>query len=145
MANERPLRARLALPALLLALAVEPAGAELLKRSRLQRPLPPFTVKRDLFAADEAPAPARDGERAQAQEQTLQQSIAEEIASSVSFEGIILKGGKPLALLNVSGEYHTVGEGETILDKIRILAITRERVTIEYDGQPYEIRKKGEE
>jgi hypothetical protein len=145
LASERPVLSRLALPALLLALAAEPAGAELLKRSRLQRPLPPFTMKRDLFAGEEAPASARDGERVQAREQTLQQSIAEEIASSLSFEGIILKGGKPLALLNVSGEYHTVGEGETILDKIRILTITRERVTIEYDGQSFEIRKKGEE
>lgn len=145
MATERSALSRLALPALLLLLAAAPAGAELLKLSRLQRPAPRFTMARDLFAGEESPAPARDGGPAQAQAQTLQQSIAEEIASSVSFEGIILKGGKMLALLNVSGEYHTVGEGETILDKIRVLAISRERVTIEYDGQPYEIRKKGEE
>ncbi len=145
MATERSARPRPALPALLLLLAAAPAPAELLKLSRLQRPPAPFTMKRDLFAGEEASAPARDADRAQAQGQALQQSIAEEIANSVSFEGIILKGGKMLALLNVSGEYHTVGEGETILDKILVRAITRERVTIEYDGQPYEIRKKGEE
>ncbi|HOW44753.1 MAG TPA: hypothetical protein PK919_06235 [Candidatus Aminicenantes bacterium] len=145
MATERCGLSRLTLPALLLALATAPAGAELLKLSQLQRPAPRFTVKRDLFAGAETPAPARAGKQEETQSQSLQQSIAEEIASSVSFEGIILKGGKPLALLNVSGEYHTVGEGETILGKIRVLTITRERVTIEYDGQPYEIRKKGEE
>lgn len=142
MATERSVPVLLAL---LLALAAEPAGAELLKLSRLKHPLPPFTVTRDLFAGEGAPAPARDSGPAPAQAQALQQSIAEEIAGSVSYEGTILKGSKMLALLNVSGEYHTVGEGETILDKIRILKITREQVTIEYDGQPYEIRKKGEE
>lgn len=142
MANKR---AVLPLLALLLAWAAEPAGAELLKLSRLEKPAPRFSLRRDLFAGDADSAPTPGGAAAPAQAAALQQSIAEEIANSVSYEGIILKGAKPLALLNVSGEFHTVGEGETILDKIRVLKITREQVTIEYDGRPYEIRKKGEE
>jgi type II secretory pathway component PulC len=62
----------------------------------------------------------------------------------VSFDGLIVKNATPLALLNVSGDFFTVREGETILGKIRVLKITREMVTIEYDGQPYEIRTKGD-
>ena len=56
MATERCGLSRLTLPALLLALATAPAGAELLKLSQLQRPAPRFTVKRDLFAGAETPA-----------------------------------------------------------------------------------------
>ncbi len=129
--------------ALALALAAVPARAELLKLSLLQKPAPRFTLRHDLFGGGEPPAP-RPAQAAAAQAEALQQTIAEEIAQSVSFEGFILKNAKPLALLNVSGDYFTVAEGESILGKIRVLTITRQGVTIEYDGAPYEIRSKGD-
>ncbi len=142
--------------ALLLALALGPAAAaagpapaELLKLDRLQQPARRFTLKMDIFlgGADSAPARPTPGapQPTPAQAEVLQRSIAEEIAQSVSYEGYIVKNAKPLALLNVSGEFFTVGEQESILDKIRLLKITREMVTIEYDGQPYEIRIKGDQ
>jgi len=125
--------------------AAAPARAELLRLSLLEKPAPRFTVKLDLFRGGEPAAqqpPVRAGDPVPAE--TLQQSIADEIAQSVSFDGLIMKEGTPLALLNVSGDFFTVREGESILNKIRILKITREAVTIEYDGQPYDIRSKGE-
>ncbi len=123
--------------------------AELLKLSRLQKAAPPFTLRIDLFqgaAPGQAAAPsgaAAVGE-APAQAEALQRTIAEEIAQSVSYEGFILKNEKPLALLNISGEFFAAGEKDMVLDKIKVLRITRETVTIEYDGQPYEIRIKGD-
>jgi hypothetical protein len=133
----------------LLAAAPRPAAAELLKLSLLAKPAPRFTLRIDLFrGADPAPgpgsAPAAGAAVAPAQAEALQRTIAEEIAQSVSYEGFILKNSRRLALLNVSGEFFAVGEGDAVLGKIKILAITRERVTIEYDGQPYEIRIKGD-
>ena len=57
-----------------------------------------------------------------------------------------MKNARPLALLNVSGEFFTVGEGESVLDKIKHPEDQpRTMVTIEYDGQPYEIRIKGDQ
>lgn len=131
--------------ALAILAAAAPARAELLKLSLLEKPAPRFMVKLDLFRGGEAAAP-QPAVRAEGpvSAESLQLSIAEEIAQSVSFDGIIVKNGIPLALLNVSGDFFTVGEGETILGKIRVLKITRETVTIEYDGQPYEILPKGE-
>jgi hypothetical protein len=126
-----------------------PARAELLKLSLLERTAPRFTLKLDIFrgGSDDGmgAAPAAAVDPAPAQAESLQRSIAEEIAQSVAYEGFITKNARPLALLNVSGEFFTVGEGESVLDKIRILKISKTMVTIEYDGLPYEIRIKGDE
>jgi hypothetical protein len=126
-----------------------PAPVELLQLDRLQQPARRFTLKMDIFRSGGDNGPARPTANAAGptpvQAEVLQRSIAEEIAQSVSYEGFIVKNDKPLALLNVSGEFFTVGEQESILDKIRLLKITREMVTIEYDGQPYEIRIKGDQ
>lgn len=134
---------RLAAALALVLAAASPLRAELLKLSRLEKPARRFAVRQDLFRSGEAPAPSR-AQKAAAQAETIQQSIAEEIAQSVAYEGFILKNAKPLALLNVSGDFFTVAEGESILGKIRVLKITRQLVTIEYDGAPYEIRSKGD-
>ena len=134
----------LALP-LLLAL---PAHAELIKWSLLQKPARGFSLTRDIFqggmetAGDRSPAVST---ASAAQAENLQKSIAEEIAQSITYEGFIVKNGKRSALLNVSGEFFSVGEQDVILDKIRILKISKDAVTIEYDRQPYDIRIKGDE
>jgi len=145
------LKTKAAFLLLAMAVAAMPARAELLKLSLLERTAPRFTLKLDIFrggsddgmGAASAAATAANPNPAQAE--SLQRSIAEEIAQSVAYEGFITKNARPLALLNVSGEFFTVGEGETVLDKIRILKISKISVTIEYDGLPYEIRIKGDE
>ena len=38
-----------------------------------------------------------------------------------------------------------VSEQDMILDKIKILKISKDVVTIEYDSQPYDIRIKGDQ
>ena len=55
-----------------------------------------------------------------------------------------MKDARKSALLNVSGEFFVVGEGEVILDKIKVLKISKDVVTVEYDNQPYDIRIKGD-
>jgi hypothetical protein len=133
-------------PILLLALGA-PLRAELLKLSLLDRPTHKFMLKLDIFKgsdpADLENSP-RPGAMGPAQEENLQKSIAEEIQQSITFEGFIVKNGRKLALLNVSGEFFAVGEGEIVLEKIKILEISRDKVIIEYDGLPYDIRIKGE-
>ena len=133
----------------LLVMLAMPLRAELLKWSLLQKPAAPFTLKLDLFNS-RGPATGDSGLAAQGQvpatqAEALQKSIAEEIAQSISYIGIIVKNSKKMALLDVSGESFIVSEQDMILDKIRILKISRETVTIEYDNQPYDIRIKGDQ
>lgn len=132
---------------LLFLLSALPARGELLQSSRLKKKAPPFTVRRDIFAGDMAAGASRPGNQAPspAQAVALQKSIAEEIYQSVSYEGFVSKESRKSALLNVSGEFHMVSEGDQILGKIRILRISRSAVTIEYESLPYEIRIKGDE
>jgi len=131
--------------ALALLFAAAPINAELLKLSLLRRSAPRFALKLDIFqggggaAANPAPEAA-----AVVQAEIMQRSIAEEIAQSVSYEGFIIKNSRQLALLNVSGEFFAVAEQETVMEKIKILKIAKDKVTVEYDGQPYEIPIKGD-
>jgi len=129
---------------LLVSLLGLPIHAELLKRSLLQKPAARFSVKQDLFGSGSA-APRIAEQAPAAQAEALKNSIAEEIYQSISYEGFIVKNSKRSALLNVSGEFFVVSEQDMILDKIKILKISKDTVTIEYDSLPYDIRIKGEQ
>jgi hypothetical protein len=134
---------------LLLLLLIMPARAELLKLSLLKKPAPAFTLKKDIFnSAMTAGGDSRPGnqhERQPAQAAAVQKTIAEEIFQSISYEGYVIKNAKKSALLNVSGEFFMVSEQDQILEKIKILKISRSVVTIEYEKQPYDIKLKGDE
>jgi hypothetical protein len=129
---------------LLLAIAPAPAHAELLKLSLLRKSAPGFSIRSDIFQAGGGSAQV-DAALPAGQAESLQRSIAEEIAQSVTYEGFILKNAKRLALLNVSGDFFSVGEGDMVLNKIKVVKIAQEKVTIDYDGQEYEIFIKGEQ
>jgi hypothetical protein len=47
--------------------------------------------------------------------------------------------------LSVSGDFFYVSEGDSILDKIKVIGISQETVVIEYENQKFEIKLKGEE
>jgi hypothetical protein len=133
---------------MLLALGA-PLRAELLKLCLLAKPAAPFTLKLDIFQSRGAgdPGSGRPGSAtaaSPAQAEKLQKSIAEEIQQSISYEGFIVKDARKSALLNVSGEFFVAGEGDVLLEKIKVLKISKDAVTIEYDNQPYDIRIKGD-
>jgi hypothetical protein len=133
---------------LLLALGA-PLRAELLKLSLLAKPARAFTLKLDVFQGrgpgdQENVSPGAAAATGPAQAEKLQKSIAEEIQQSVSYEGFIVKNARKSALLNVSGEFFVAGEGDVLLEKIKVLKISKDAVTIEYDNQPYDIRIKGD-
>jgi hypothetical protein len=125
------------------------APAELLKLSLLEKPAPAFTLKLDIFnGALSSGGDSRPGNQQvlqPAQVAAAQKTIAEEIFQSINYEGYVIKNAKKSALLNVSGEFFMVGEQEQILEKIKVLKISKDMVTIEYEGQPYDIKIKGDE
>ncbi len=129
---------------LLLVLAL-PARAELLRLDLLEKSAGKFSIKLDIFNGARDAGPAQAAKPTPAQVAEVQRSIAEEIFQSVIYEGFVVKDARESALLNVSGEFHLVGQGDEILGKIKILSVTRSMVTIEYEGQAYDIRIKGDQ
>jgi len=129
----------------LLIVLVMPAQAELLELSRLKKNPAKFTVKLDIFNGQQASGGSRPAKSTPAQVADVQKAIAEEIFQSVIYEGFVIKDAKESALLNVSGEFYMVSQGDQILGKIKILSISRSVVAIEYEGQAYDIRIKGDQ
>jgi len=139
---------KIAATLLLFLLYLMPARAELLKLSQLEKPTPVFTLSLDIFnGAMSSAADSRTENQTEQPDQAAeaQKTIAEEIFQSIIYEGFVTKNSKKSALLNVSGEYFMVGEQEQILEKIKVLKISRDVVTIEYENQPYDIKIKGED
>jgi hypothetical protein len=124
-----------------------PLRAELLKLSLLQKPAAGFTLKLDIFngSGETDRGQTSQGLMPAARADALQKTIAEEISQSITYEGFIVKNSKISALLNVSGEFIMVNELDQVLGKIKILKISKDVVTIEYDNQPYDIRIKGDQ
>jgi hypothetical protein len=134
---------------LLFLLLIIPVRAELLKLSLLEKPAPAFTLKLDIFnGAMSSSGDSRPGNQQEIQPTKVaagQKTIAEEIFQSISYEGYVIKNAKKSALLNVSGEFFMVSEQDQILEKIKVLKISKNVVTIEYENQPYDIKIKGDE
>ncbi len=131
------------LSALLLLLATS-LPAELIHFSELDKKPPRPQVRRNIFSLVSAlpvtpPVAVPEPELPPPPER----NIAEEIRQSVIFEGYLIKNGESSAMLTASGEFFIARVGETVLEKIKILAITPTRCTVEYEGAPYEISLKG--
>jgi hypothetical protein len=132
---------------LLLLLWPAPARGELLKLSLLKKTVPHFSLKRDIFNGATAQVDSRPGQPSAqnaVQAEAARRTIAEEIYQSISYEGYVSKSGRSSALLNISGEFFMVNEGDLLLQKIKILKISKELVTIEYENLPYDIKLKGD-
>lgn len=125
-----------------------PTSAELIRRSLLLQKRSPFSIRRDIFMALPLTASATASDNTQDQPgsgQSQQATVQEEISQSISYEGFLVKENRKTALLSIGGDVYVVGEGETILERIKVLSISREMITIEYEGQPYQIKLKGDE
>ena len=140
---------KIAFALLLFLLFTIPARTELLKLSLLEKPAPVFILKQDIFnGALSSGGDSRPGNQQEvppAQVAAVQKTIAEEIFQSIIYEGFVIKNSKKSALLNISGEFFMVSEQDQILDKIKIIKISKTIVTIEYENQPYDIKIKGDE
>lgn len=140
---------KIAVAVLLFLLITIPVRAELLKLNLLEKPAPAFTLKLDIFNGNISSGgdsrPGNQQELQPTQAAAAQKTIAEEIFQSISYEGYVIKNAKKSALLNVSGEFFMVSEQDQILDKIKVIKIDKNVVTIEYENQPYDIKIKGDE
>jgi hypothetical protein len=63
-----------------------------------------------------------------------------------SFDGLILQGGKPAALVTIGGMQQFIFVGETIFDRsvnqdVEVLEITDAKLLVKFDGQEQEIER----
>ncbi|MCP5045568.1 MAG: hypothetical protein GY940_00235 [bacterium] len=142
--------------ALLLTLPVK--GEEILNLSKLEKKAPEYTIKRDIFSPDpmrpirnrgpvqplveEPPPVEKIPEKTVAQEQ---KDMEDEVRRSLSFEGYVIKESRNYALVSASGEFFAVAVDDIVLDRIRILKITNEAITVEIDSNRLEIQLKGDD
>ena len=72
------------------------------------------------------------------------QELRTEIKDSIVYEGMLRKGNKILALLNLNGDFFIVSRDDKVLNKIKILDINGKKITVLADSVKIEILKKGE-
>lgn len=116
-------------------------SAEIIHLSHFKQKREEFHVTRNLFSSSTASrsVQARRDVPPDELEQETVESLRDTLNKSIQFNGYIQSGDTLKATLSISGEFYMVGEGETILDRIKILKITKEKITIEYEGQPFDI------
>ena len=127
-----------------------PARAELLKLSLLEKPAPAFTLKQDIFngamsAGGESRPQNQQADCSRLRLRPRKKPSPKKYSSRSVTKATLSRMARNRRLLNVSGEFFMVGEQDQILEKIKILKISKNVVTIEYENQPYDIKIKGDE
>lgn len=134
-------------------------NAEVIKVSLLKRDRMDFSIKRDIFSPGKLPPDVQakmdrvvqpvvkpeEKKTEEEKEEDKEKKLEEEIRRSVLFEGYVLKDEQNHALLSVNGELFVAGRDDMILEKIKIIKIDKEMVTIEVESKVFEIKIKEEE
>jgi hypothetical protein len=137
-----------------------PDGAhveEIIKISKLKKEIQKFTIKRNIFSPDimkpNVPAqrfPTTEMMRTQKEaetkvEQEKKSVLQAEIENNFSYEGYVLKDSGNIALVSLNAEFYAVGEGDIVAEKVTIIIIEKETITVEFDNNIFEIQLKGDE
>jgi hypothetical protein len=129
----------------------------ILKISKLDKEIKELTINRDIFSPDTMkprslsresqrpiapPPPKIEKPKPMPQPET---NIEDEIRRSLFFEGYVIKHPKNFALVSSNGEFFAVGAGDIILERIKIIKIDKETITVEVDSRAIEIQLKGDD
>jgi hypothetical protein len=130
-------------------------GEEILNTNKLGKKAGKLTINRDIFSPDTmkpqlaapqihkpvVPPPVeKPPEKIEKEKE-----VEDEILRSVFFEGYVIKHPKNFALVSVNSEFFAVGVGDIILERIKIIKIDRESITVEVDSRSIEIQLKGDD
>jgi hypothetical protein len=130
-------------------------GEEIIKVSNLPDKWPEFAISRNIFSPDlmkpmvkpsenlRPPQPTpeeikREREKLEKQQQTLQT----EVTGNLFYEGYVYKRSKSCALVSSAGEFFAVLVGDIVLDKIKVIKIEKEVITVEFENSVFEIQLK---
>lgn len=115
-----------------------------------------FVIERDIFSPLELRPgvqpkqiePIKEEEPVKEEElkdETPAEAMAAEIKQNISFEGYVIKFKKNHALLSINGEFFIAAENEILLEKIKIVKIEKEELTVEVETNIYKIKLKGDD
>ncbi|UCH96894.1 MAG: hypothetical protein JSV88_08595 [Candidatus Aminicenantes bacterium] len=130
---------------------------EIIKISKLQQEVKEFSIKRNIFSPDpmkpvdpgaaprKALPPPPPVVKPPEEVKKPDKHLENEIQGSLSYEGYVIKHTKNYALVSMNSEFFAVTTGDMILEKIKIIKIDREAITVEVESQQVEIQIKGDE
>jgi len=137
---------------------VIPTVDEILGVSRLKQPDQwVFNLERNIFSPDpmkppdpQVKSPVIETPREELKapvvdEKEPTEAMAQQITRSIVYEGYVLKDSKNYALVNAGSDYYAVAPGDILRDRIKVIEINAENISVEVDSQTYEIQLKGDE
>lgn len=131
--------------------------SEIIKVSLLKKEKGEFQIKRDIFSPQQMrpnvqpgeiePIPEEPEEPAPDEEQQddAPGDIEAEVQQSISFEGYVIKHTRNHALLSINGEFFIAAKDDIVLEKIKIIKIDKEELTVEVETKIVKIKLKGDE
>lgn len=148
MSRNKPVITSLLMTGLLFLVAGSARG-EVIKVSKMKQEQKKFSIKRDIFspipmAPQQNRMPMVQKPLPRQEVKKVEPNLENEVRRSVFYEGYISKGAKSHALLNVSGEYFVVAEGDVVLERIKVIKVEKKAIVIEVESQSFEIARKGE-
>jgi hypothetical protein len=125
-------------------------NSEIINKTKLSKKTKPFKISRDLFNPKKNTQSFINKKKLEKIEAVKinREKLKikhQELFDNIIFEGFVIKKTRKTALLNINGEYITCKVGDTILEKIRIKDITKDKIEIIIDNKKYEIKIKGDE
>ncbi len=134
---------------------------EIINISKLDKIAREFSINRDIFSPDlmkpVAPAPDIGKQQFTPQPPPLPEEVKRELPSvdpkaviekelqGLSYEGYVIKESKSCALISMNSEFYAVVVGDIILEKIKVIKIDRNTLTVEMESYEFEIQIKEDE
>ncbi len=123
---------------------------EIINRSKLIKKKDSFVLIRDLFSPKRTAKEIVSRKNSEKREefQIKQEKLKrkhEESFDNIIYEGFVLRQNKNTVLISINGEFIICREGETILDKIKIVKVSLKVLTIKIEQKSYDIKIKGDE
>lgn len=125
-------------------------NADIIDQSKLLKSNKPFSFSRDLFFPKKTQKELQNRknferkEEFKIKEEKLKLKHVE-LFDNIIYEGFIFRQNKKIALISINGEFLTCRNGDTILDKIEIVNLSRKTLKIKIEKKEYEINIKGDE
>lgn len=134
---------------LILLLSFTLAQGEVIHLSKLNRGKKNHGWKRDLFSpqakiTQRTPDNRQSPPSAQSPSSLSEAELKREVRTSVSYDGYVIKQQRRHALLNVNGEFFVAGEGDELMETVKLVKIEKDKVFLEIDGKVVEIPLKGD-
>ncbi|MCP4215501.1 MAG: hypothetical protein GY765_12680, partial [bacterium] len=110
-------------------------------------------IKRNYNSKRNAPPPPRvikktkkaETKKRELSAEEMRQRMADEVRSSLAFEGYVMRNARNLALVTLNGEFFVVGKEDVVMNKVKIVKVEKKKLTVEVESNEFEIKLKGDD